>query len=291
MKYATPNAFRTALEARLKNLARESGLSVGRLRKTVAFEVLLRRLLHVAPEQWVLKGALALEFRIGTRSRTTMDVDLAGWDKPDDVTTVLLAAQSRDAEDLFRLRIERIDREPGWDAIRYRILVELAGREFETIGVDVGVSDLQLWPPESRSSPGLLEFAGIPAKKIPVQAPEQQVAEKLHAYTRVYSDARRSSRTKDLIDLCLIARNESLEADRLNQAIAVTFERRRIQVVPVQFPEPPEWWVRQFAALAEEVGITPDLASAHRLVASMLNPVLEGRSQGAWDPSRMSWVE
>ncbi len=80
MKYATPNAFRTALEERLKNLARESGLSVARLRKTVAFEVLLRRLLHIAPEQWVLKGALALEFRIGTRTRTTRDVDLAGWD-------------------------------------------------------------------------------------------------------------------------------------------------------------------------------------------------------------------
>ncbi|HYO45353.1 MAG TPA: nucleotidyl transferase AbiEii/AbiGii toxin family protein [Gemmatimonadota bacterium] len=245
MKYATPNAFRTALEERLKNLARESGLSVARLRKTVAFEVLLRRLLHIAPEQWVLKGALALEFRIGTRTRTTRDVDLAGWDKPDDVTAVLLSAQSEDQEDFFSLRVDRIDREPGWDAIRYRIVVELAGREFETIGVDVGLSDPQLWPPESSSSPGLLEFAGIPRMKIPVQAAEQQVAEKLHAYTRVYSDARRSSRTKDLIDLCLIARNESLNSDRLNQAIAVIFERRRTQEPPVRFAEPPEWWERQ----------------------------------------------
>lgn len=51
MRYATANAFRTALETRLPARARESGVSVVRLRKTVVFDRLIARLLIVAPRR------------------------------------------------------------------------------------------------------------------------------------------------------------------------------------------------------------------------------------------------
>lgn len=63
MRYTSAAAFRQALEERLKNEATSSGLGLPRLRKRVAFELFLRRLLAVAPDRWVLKGALALDFR------------------------------------------------------------------------------------------------------------------------------------------------------------------------------------------------------------------------------------
>ena len=63
MKYANATAFRQALDQRIKNEVTSTGLGVGRLRKRVAFELFLRRLLIVAPDRWVLKGALALDFR------------------------------------------------------------------------------------------------------------------------------------------------------------------------------------------------------------------------------------
>jgi hypothetical protein len=45
MRYASAAAFRQALEERFKNEAAATGLGLERLRKRVAFELLLRRLL------------------------------------------------------------------------------------------------------------------------------------------------------------------------------------------------------------------------------------------------------
>ena len=60
MRYATSAAFRQALDDRLKTEAANTGLGTARLRKRVAFELFLRRLVAVAPGRWILKGALAL---------------------------------------------------------------------------------------------------------------------------------------------------------------------------------------------------------------------------------------
>ncbi|HEV8632719.1 MAG TPA: nucleotidyl transferase AbiEii/AbiGii toxin family protein, partial [Chloroflexota bacterium] len=65
MRYATAAAFRTALEQRLLASSRQRDGPLALLRKLVAFERLLARLLVVAPDRWVLKGAVALHFRLG----------------------------------------------------------------------------------------------------------------------------------------------------------------------------------------------------------------------------------
>ena len=76
MKYASAAAFRAALEQRLKHDADGDGARLMRLRKRVAFDRLLVRLEAVASGRWLLKGAYALDLRMGDRSRTTMDVDI-----------------------------------------------------------------------------------------------------------------------------------------------------------------------------------------------------------------------
>jgi len=76
MKYKTGAAFRQALEQHLLDRSRASGSSLVRLRKAVVFDRLLARLALAAPRRWVLKGALALDFRLGSRTRTTKDMDL-----------------------------------------------------------------------------------------------------------------------------------------------------------------------------------------------------------------------
>jgi hypothetical protein len=76
MRYETAGAFRTALEQRLRNSSQQTHLPLHWLRKQVAFDRLLARLLLVAPDRWVLKGALALEYRFGERAWTTRDLDL-----------------------------------------------------------------------------------------------------------------------------------------------------------------------------------------------------------------------
>jgi hypothetical protein len=59
VKYETPEAFRTALEQRLKNEAEASGKALMRLRKRVAFERFLARLAASESGGLVLKGALS----------------------------------------------------------------------------------------------------------------------------------------------------------------------------------------------------------------------------------------
>ncbi len=75
MRYESAARFRQALEQRLGDRAKATGASVVRLRKTVVFERLLARLAVAAPGRWVLKGGLALDFRLKDRSRTTRDMD------------------------------------------------------------------------------------------------------------------------------------------------------------------------------------------------------------------------
>jgi len=76
MTYSSGAAFRRALEDRLLVQSRESGLALVRLRKLVAFDRLLARLAVAQPGQWLLKGGVALQLRLGSLARTTRDMDL-----------------------------------------------------------------------------------------------------------------------------------------------------------------------------------------------------------------------
>jgi len=198
-----------------------------RVRKAITFERLLARLLVVAPDRWMLKGALALDFRLGIHARVTMDMglgryddtdaatvdllaadfrlgiharvtmdmDLGRYDDTDAATVDLLAAQERDLGDYFVFGVERTDRLDALreaTAVRYHVHAELAGRTFEHVTVDVGFSPPptggQPWPMDTIVGPDLLAFAGITPIRIPTLSLEYHIAEKLHAYTRGYGE-------------------------------------------------------------------------------------------------------
>jgi hypothetical protein len=146
MRYASAAEFRRALETRLPALSRDGGVSLARLRRSAAFDRLLTRLFAVAPDRWVLKGGLALDYRLGAKARTTMDIDLAGPGSEDAATADLLATRQLDLGDHFSFAIERtakLDQLVEGSAVRYQVRVELAGRLFEEFLLDVGF-DLHL---------------------------------------------------------------------------------------------------------------------------------------------------
>jgi hypothetical protein len=169
MRYVSAAAFRTALEQRLLNQSREAGTSLVRLRKTVVFDRLLARLMKVAPERWVLKGALALDFRLGARTRTTKDMDLARQDDEKAATADFISAQAVDLDDHFVFVIERGknlgERTEG--AVRYHVRAELAGKVFEEVVVDVGFSDPLPEAVDRLQGPDLLSFADIEPVEVP----------------------------------------------------------------------------------------------------------------------------
>ena len=75
MKYKTSAAFRRALEEGFRQQSLEGGQPLTRLRKIVAFDRFLARLAKKEPEAWIVQGGFALQLRLGTRARTTKDID------------------------------------------------------------------------------------------------------------------------------------------------------------------------------------------------------------------------
>lgn len=124
MRYKTATAFRTALERPLLGRSRASATSLVRLRKAVVFDRLFARLTLAAPGRWVLKGALALDFRMGEKTRTTKDMDLVRRDDEESATADLIACQSLDLGDFFVFVIQKagqITEEQDGGAVRYRV--------------------------------------------------------------------------------------------------------------------------------------------------------------------------
>ena len=141
MSYATPAAFRAALEARLNAVAREGGRPVGRARKLVAFSRLLARLQEAAPERWMLKGGFALELRLPGQARATRDIDLDWQASLDDAAEALIDAAALDLGDYFDFQVARAGAADVGVAggIRFRADAYVAGRLFEQLLIDVGV--------------------------------------------------------------------------------------------------------------------------------------------------------
>lgn len=73
--YASPEAFKQALEARLRRAAQQGGTDMGRLRQLLVFDRFLARVHAVFGEQVVVKGGVVLELRL-EQARTTKDIDL-----------------------------------------------------------------------------------------------------------------------------------------------------------------------------------------------------------------------
>jgi hypothetical protein len=144
VKYDTAEAFRAALDQRIRNEATTTKLPVMRLRKRVAFERFLARLTVAEPGNWVLKGAFALELRLGVRTRMTKDIDLARADDEQTATTRLIAAQAIDLNDHFSFDVARtaaLDQAEAFRAVRYSVTAEVAGRRFEQFPVDVALNE------------------------------------------------------------------------------------------------------------------------------------------------------
>jgi Nucleotidyl transferase AbiEii toxin, Type IV TA system len=293
VKYRSGAAFRQALEQRLLMRSRDRRTSLVRLRKAVVFDRLLARLAIAAPDRWVLKGALALDFRLGERTRTTKDMDLVRGDNEAAATSDLITAQALDLDDFFTFDIEKIGA-PGEAlegvAVRYHVRAELGGRRFEEVMVDIGFSDPLKWMPEPIRAPDFLAFAGIEPIEVPVLPLEQHIAEKVHAYTRTYGKGQRSSRAKDLVDLVLVKQIMAVDAARLRSALVGVFEGRHQHALPSRLPAPPTEWAVPYRKLANEVGIDPDLRAGYAHAAAFLDPVLTGRNIGRWDPHRASWT-
>lgn len=295
MKYETATAFRSALEARLLNLSRSSGFSLVRLRKLVVFDRLMARLVQIAPDQWLVKGGVALDYRLREQARTTMDLDLAWSSGREEVVRHMIALQSLRLEDYFAFTATSVSGpnvDDGLRASRYRVTAELAGRRFEEVTIDIGFDYPISLDPDLLTGHDLLDFAGIPSPVVPAIKLERHLAEKFHAYTRRYEGQRGSTRVKDFVDMFLIGTIARFDAGDVRRALQDVFDERQTHSLPHAIPRPPSTWQVPFRTLAEDSGAPPDAGASYLLVARFLDPVLGGEADDEfkWGPKEWAWL-
>ncbi len=291
MKYTDGAAFRRALEDRLHNQSLQSHAPLLRLRKLVAFDRLLARLVADSPKSWLLKGGLALQLRLGARARTTQDIDLLLIGQISDLHQALARAAATDLGDWFEFEVASpvSPAVPG-GGTRFLIISRLDSRAFERFHVDIGVGDPVIDPAEQITTPPLLAFADLPPTVVSCYPLTQQIAEKLHAYTRPRQHGE-GSRIKDLVDILLMAELGSLSGDRLTEALAATFEARQTHPLPNVLPQPPASWDAPFRRLARELELGYlTLAEAFHAAGAFLNPMLQQAARAKiWQPASWEW--
>ncbi len=296
--YATPLAFKAALEQRLRNEAMRSGTDLRRLRQLLVFDRCLARLFTVFQDSAVLKGGLVVEFRV-ERARTTKDIDLRLVGSPDEVLPRLQEAGRLDLGDYLTFEVQQDPHRPvieadgmAYQGLRYRAQGYLAGKVYGApFGIDVAFAEPLTGDPEIIRGSDFLAFAGIEPPMFRVYPLETHVAEKLHAYT--LPRARSNSRVKDLPDIALLDSARVIDAGVLRSAIDRTFTHRATHPVPDRLPEPPASWGPVYARMAGDDGLPwRDLDGVTRAVSAFLDPVL-GQAPGRrrrWVPGRWAWV-
>jgi hypothetical protein len=281
-KYASATAFRVALESRLKKIAQEESLDLQRLRRQAAFDRLLCRLFSIPNAPWLLKGGYAMELRLKT-ARTTRDIDLAmrklpvssaDWDA--NVSAVLESlreAGNSDLHDFFTFifgdATQDLDAAP-YGGARFPVDARLAGRTFAKFHLDVSTGDVMREPYEMLSARDWLGFAGIDSRKFSAVSPEEQFAEKIHAYT-LPRMGRENTRVKDLIDLVLLIERTKLDTTRLPKAIRETFQRRKTHDIPSTLSPPPLSWSGPFSEMTAECSLEPGMEKHFGVVAQFFS--------------------
>lgn len=292
--YDTPAAFKRALEDRLK-VASSSGVDFARRRQLLVFDRFLARMAVVFGEAVMLKGGLVLELRL-ERARTTKDVDLRLAGSSDDILARIQAAGALDLGDFMQFEVAPDPETPGivgdgveYDGYRFRAECRLAGKLYGArFGIDIAFGGVLSGDVEEITAEDLLGFAGIAPPRLRIVPIETHLAEKLHAYTMPRE--RPNTRVKDLPDLALLGTIRSLEAARVRQAIARTFDSRRVHPVPARLPSPPGAWAAPYARMAE-LDYLPwrTLLDVEAITRSFLDPLLSSVAQEWWDPASWTW--
>jgi len=292
--YASPEAFKQALEQRLRTSVK-TGVELARKRQVLVFDRFLARVAAVLGDAAMLKGGLVLELRI-ERARTTKDVDLRMTGAPETVLAKLQEAARRDVGDFMTFEVGPDEDHPEiqsdgmqYDGLRFRAECKLAGRLYgQRFGVDVAFGDPILGEPELAVAEDTLAFAGIAPPTLRLYPIETHIAEKLHAYTM--PRARPNSRVKDLPDIALLATARRIEAERLRQALEQTFGFRKTHPLPVMLPDPLPAWERPYGTMAREDQLVwTTLEEVTKAAKAFLDPVLAGNAGATWTPESWTW--
>ena len=120
MTFATPEAFRASLDARIRATALARGVPISRVRQWLVFDRFLARVFAVFGDRAIAKGGAVLELRL-ERARTTRDIDLRVTGDPRSILPLLERASAMDGGDFFSFVVKPDPHHPaiGGDGVVY----------------------------------------------------------------------------------------------------------------------------------------------------------------------------
>ena len=295
-RYRTHEAFRDALPGHLEKRSRELGVPVELLRRRLVFQRFLARLLQVAPDHWILSGGTALDWRLAhgraQRTRTTVDLDFVCRATLEQARAELAAAAGLDLGDYFTFAFDPTARttEVEGRSFRFHVTASLGPRPYLMFLVDTGTVDPLHWTPDRIMVADPFGDLGFGPLTVPTLPIPHQIAEKVHAITRLTREGRPRTRVvQDVADLVLIATTERPTARDIRTALTAVFTAYNTHPLPLAMPTTPREWARDYRAAAEELRIPSDLDTADALAGEFLNGVLQDTARGVWDSIGGRW--
>jgi predicted nucleotidyltransferase component of viral defense system len=226
-----------SIRARLLNLSKERNQPFELLLIRYTLERLLYRLSTSAHrDKFVLKGAMLMRHWLDDPHRPTRDLDLLGFGNSDPELTLnifreICAIKADDAVafDTDKLIVDRMREESGYSGLRLRTYAIVDGARVRVV-VDIGYGDA--------TEPGLtiIELPVLlnqPAPTLKAYPYETVIAEKFQAMVDL---GLANTRLKDFYDIWILAQTFEFKDDRLAQAIAGTFSRRKTDI-PTELPD------------------------------------------------------
>ena len=245
---------------------------------------------------WLLKGGTGVLARVPSGRRTT-DVDLFRANNTlDGALEELIRLARIDLGDFFRFVYTKHqsavdgDQQPYTKGYGVDFDVYIGADKKEPLHVDLVVGaiitdEVTVTPPANR-----LDLPRLPSNDYRLYSIVDQIADKVCATMADYS-GRPSSREKDLVDLVIIAKTQTVSADSLRHAIDA--EARARSLMPFTDLTIPTTWGRRYAKEAKDVPYCADYRSADlagELMRTFIDPVIRGEISGkTWSPDSLAW--
>jgi hypothetical protein len=262
-------------------------------------------LFETQPEQWVVKGGVALLLRLDP-NRTSNDIDLAYVAEAGEHAVALKAladAVAYDAGDFFEFEIARgraVEVDPDHPlerAVSVPVVARVGETVFAEFSVDLGLTrddvlDVEWVEPEATLT-GEEAVDGIP--RVALLALPAQLADKVCALFERHG-GHVSSRARDLADIAMIATQKDIDGTEFVNQLRRE-ERRRLQAGTLVEPLPvtlrladeqiADWQPRWHKATR---GAPIEFDGAQTVAATFMDPVLQGLVEGRrWSAADQHW--
>jgi len=296
-RYATPAAFRRALDDRLKTVAAARGRDVNLMRRQFLLQRYLARVFYDPASPWVLKGGTGLLVRL-PGARHSQDIDLL---HPEAELAAAVAELRRVADigglDPFAFTVgEPTSMLGGVAGATVRITVSLGATVLDRFLLDLSTGRVLVAGLERHQLEPMVEIADVAAlPEVTLYPLPDQIADKVAAMVERHGPRRRAStRYRDLVDLVLIVRSCEVDAELTRAALSAQAHRREL-TLPVTLSAPSPAWVVGYRDAVGDATLPAELRTLQAALTAAgrcVNALLDGTvTRGTWDPVEQHWRE